>query len=144
VKQDVLEIWVAVVAVCAPAIGAQINFHVAGTRRAVADLNDRILKIRPALGADKTGVKNADGFPIRSFEPVTAQALMLPNGLEQALGWYTVCITQKSCLAGRNSPVGIKIVSGRRHCGLLLRLRLSKVKLALENLNASYAGFACL
>jgi hypothetical protein len=98
-----------------PAARAQIHLHVAGTRRTVADLNDCILKIRPAFGADKTGMKNTDGFPIRSFEPVTVEALMLPNGLEQALGWHTVCIVQKSCLAGKNSPGGIKIFKWRRH-----------------------------
>ena len=115
VQDDIFEVHIAVVAVCAPAIGAQINFHVAGTRRTVANLNDCILKIRPAFGADKTGMKNTNGFSIRSFEPVTAQVLMLPNGLEQALGWQLVCIMQTSCLAGRNSPGGIKIFKYRRH-----------------------------
>ena len=114
-KQDVSEIRIAVVAVRAPAICAQINFHVAGTWRTVTNLNNRTLKIRPAFGADKTGVKNANGFPIRSFEPVTAQALMLPNGLEQTLGWHTICIMQKACLAGKHSPGGIKIFKWRRH-----------------------------
>jgi len=93
----------------APAIGAQIDFHITGTRRIIADLNDCILKIRPTFDADKTGMKNTDGFPIRSFEPVAAQVLMLPDGLEQALGWQLVCIMQKSCLAWKNSPGGIKI-----------------------------------
>jgi hypothetical protein len=115
VKQDVLEIQVAVVTVRVPAAGAQINFHVAGTRRAVADLNDCAPKIRPAFDAGKTGMQNANGFSIRSFELVAAQALMPPNGLEQTLGWHIVCIAQKICRAGRLSPNGVKIFSGRRH-----------------------------
>jgi hypothetical protein len=108
VKQDVLEIPVAVVTVCAPAAGAKVNFHVAGTRRTVADLNDRAPKIRPAFDAGKTGMQNANGSSIRSFELVAAQALMPPNGLEQALGWNVVCIAQKTGRAGRHSPNGIK------------------------------------
>ena len=111
VQNDILEIGVAVVTMRMPAARTQINFHVTGTRRIVADLNDDALKIRPAFGAGKTGVKNTDGFPIRSFEPVTAQALMLPNGLEKALGRHAVCIVQKICLAGRHSPGGIKILN---------------------------------
>jgi hypothetical protein len=53
-------------------------------------------------------MQNANGFSIRSFELVAAQALMPPNGLEQALGWNVVCIAQKTGRAGRHSPNGIK------------------------------------
>jgi hypothetical protein len=53
VKQDIFKIWVAVVAVGAPAADAQVNFHVTGTRRSAADLNDRAAKIRPAFDARK-------------------------------------------------------------------------------------------
>jgi hypothetical protein len=41
------------VAVGAPAADAQVNFHVTGTRRSAADLNDRAAKIRPAFDARK-------------------------------------------------------------------------------------------
>ena len=115
VKQDVLEIRVAVVTVGVPTADAQVNFHITGTRRIVANLNDGAAKIRPAFDAGKTGMQNVNSFSIRSFEPVTAQALMPPNGLEQTLGWYIVCIAQKICRAGRFAPNGIKIFKWRRH-----------------------------
>ena len=54
-------------AVRVPAAGAQINLHVAGTRRVIADLNDRAAKIRPAFDADETGMQNADGLSVRRF-----------------------------------------------------------------------------
>ena len=69
-----------------PAARAQIHFHVAGTRRVVADLNDRVAKVRSAFGAGETGMEHADGLFVGGPELVTAQALVLPDGLQQAFG----------------------------------------------------------
>ena len=128
VQQDILEIRVAVVTVGAPAGGAQVNFHIAGTGRGVADLNDRAAKIRPAFDADKPGMQNPDGSAIGGLEPVALQPLMTPDGLEQAFRRRIIFIAQDLRRAEARAPVGVKIFSRRRHCGLLLRLRLSKVK----------------
>ena len=94
VQHDILESRIAVVAVRVPAAGAQINFHVAGARRVVADLNDRAAKIRPAFGAGEAGMKNADGLSVGGFELVAAQALMLPDGLEQTFGRRIIFVAQ--------------------------------------------------
>jgi hypothetical protein len=144
VQQDIFEIRIAVVTVGAPAGGAQVNFHVAGTRRGVADLNDRAAKIRPAFDADKTGMQNADGFAIGGLEPVALQPLVAPDGLEQAFRRRIIFVAQDMRRAKARAPVGVKIFSGRRHCGLLLRPRLSKVKPARIILNAASGGFAGL
>ena len=114
-------------AVGAPAAGAQINFHVAGARRVIADLNDRAAKIRPAFDADEAGMKNADGFSVGGLEPVAPQPLVPPDGLEQPLGGG-IFVAQNIPRPGARAPVGVKIFGRRKHCGLLLRQRLSKVK----------------
>jgi hypothetical protein len=144
VQQDIFKIRVAVVTVGAPAADAQVNFHVTGTRRGVADLNDRAAKIRPAFDTDKTGMQNANGFSIGGLEPVALQPLVVPDGLEQAFRRRIVFVAQDVSRAQARAPAGIKIFRWRRHCGLLLRLRLSKVKPARIILNASNGGFGRL
>ncbi len=143
-QQHVFKIQVAVVTVGAPASGAQVNFHVAGTRRGGADLDDRAAKIRPAFNADKTGMQNADGPAIGGLEPVALQPLVAPDGLEQAFRRRIIFVAQDIPRAKARAPAGVKIFRRRRHCGLLLRLRLSKVKLARIILNAANGGFARL
>jgi hypothetical protein len=143
VQQDIFKIRVAVVTVGAPAGGAQVNFHVAGTRRGVADLNDRAAKIRPAFDADKTGMQNPDGSAIGSLEPVALQPLVAPDGLEQAFRRRIIFVAQDKRRAGASASRR-KNFQRRRHCGLLLRLRLSKVKPARIILNATSGGFAGL
>ena len=142
VEQDVLKRGIAIVTVGTPAGGAQVNFHVAGTRRGVADLNDRAAKIRPAFDTHKTGVQNADGSAIGGLEPVALQPLVAPDGLEQAFRRRMIFVTQDIRQADVRAPVGVKIDSRRRHCGLLLRLRSSKVKPARIFLSATSGNFA--
>jgi hypothetical protein len=144
VQQDILKIRIAVVTVGVPAGSAQVNFHVTGTRRGVADLNHRAAKIRPAFDADKTGVQNADGSAIGSLKPVALQPLVAPDGLEQAFRRRIIFVAQDISRAKARAPVGVKIFSGQRHCGLLLRSRLSKVKSAGKILTAASGGWAGL
>lgn len=144
VQQDVLESRIAVVAVGVPAAGAQVNFHIAGTGRSVADLKDRAAKIRPAFNADKTGVQNPDGFSIGGLEPFALQPLVAPDGLEQALRRRMIFVVEDRHRATARAPVGVNIFKRRKHCGLLLRRRLSKVKPTRIILSASNVGFVCL
>jgi hypothetical protein len=109
VKQDIFKIRVAVVTVSAPAADAQVNFHVTGTRRGVADLNDRAAKIRPAFDADKTGMQNANGFSIGGLEPVASQPLVVPDGLEQVFRRRIIFVAQDIPRAKARAPVGVKI-----------------------------------
>ena len=136
-EQYVLKCGIAVVPVGMPAGRAQVNFHVAGTRRGVADLNDRAAKIRPAFDAHKAGMQNADGPAIGRLEPVAAEALMTPDGLEQAFRRRGIFVAQDVQPVCARAPVGVKIIGRQRHCGLLLRLCLSKVKPARIILNAA-------
>ena len=143
-QQDVLKRGVAVVTVGTPAGAAQVNFHIAGTGRGVADLYDRAAKIRPAFNADKTGMQNADGSAIGDPELVALQPLVAPDGLQQAFRRRSIFVAQGKRRARARAPVGVKIVRRRRHYGLLLRRRLSKVKPARIILSAPNGGFAGL
>jgi len=92
-----------------PAGGMQINFHVTGARRGIANLNERAFKIRAAFDTDKSGVKNADRAPGIGFELVALDALMLPDGLKQTLGRRTVFIVQHIGCDKLHPPHGVKI-----------------------------------
>jgi hypothetical protein len=144
VKQDIFKIRAAVVTVGAPAADAQVNFHVTGTRRGVADLNDGAAKIRPAFDARKARMQNANGFSIGGLEPVALQPLVVPDGLEQAFRRRIIFVAQDIPRAEARAPVGVKIFRRWRHCGLLLRLRSSKVKPARKILDAANGGFGRL
>jgi len=124
-----------------PAAHGQVDFHIAGTGCGITDLNDRIAKIRPAFNAHKTGMQNADGPAISGVELVTAQALVAPDGLQQTFRRRTVFIAQDAGCRQAGTPSGVKIIDQRRHCGLLLRRSLSKVKPARIILIASNGGF---
>jgi hypothetical protein len=69
---------------------------------------------------------------------------VVPDGLEQAFRRRIIFVAQDISHAKARTPVGVKIIRRRKHCGLLLRLRLSKVKLASKILNAANGGFAGL
>jgi hypothetical protein len=141
VQQDIFEFRVAVVTVGAPAARAQVNLHITGTWYGIANLNDRTAKIRSAFNADKTGMQNPDESAIGRLEAVALQPLVAPDGLEQAFRRRSIFIVQDLRRAQTRAPVGVKIFSRRRHCGLLLRPRLSKVKPAHIILNAADGGF---
>ena len=143
VKQDVLEIQVAVVTVRAPAAGAKVNFHVAGTRRTVADLNDCAPKIRPAFDADETGVENADRDSAGGFQLVALEPLMLPGGLKQAFGRQVVFIAQNIGRDVTAAPGRIEIFRRRKHFPDFLRPKRDKVKPMNLTRSASNGRWAC-
>jgi hypothetical protein len=115
----------------------QINFHVTGARRGIANLNDRALKIRAAFDTDKSGMKNADGVSGVGFEPVAFDALMLPGGLKQAFGGRTAFLVQDIGRGKLRPPQGVKMMGWRKHFSKCLRLRFVKVKPPDEILNAT-------
>ena len=103
----------------APAAGAQIHFHVSGTRRVIADLQNGAAKIRTAFEAGKTGMKHAHGFSAKGFQFTPPQPLVLPNGLDQPLGGI-LFIPQKIPAAKARPPPGIKIFGRFDQATLLL------------------------
>ena len=59
----------------------------------------RAAKIRAALDAGESGMKNADGFALGGLELFALQPLMLPDGLQQALRRRGIFVAQN--VAGR-------------------------------------------
>jgi hypothetical protein len=132
-----LKIFIFVVAMGAPIICAQVNFHVAGTRSFIADLQNCITKIRAAFNAGKSRMKNADNFSIQSFQRVTLQSLMLPGRLQQALGWRTIFVAQNIGRDKLRPPGGVEIFRRRGHVLNFLRRMFVKVKPPDKILSAS-------
>jgi hypothetical protein len=124
-KQHIFEVWILVMAMRAPALAAQIDLHVAGARRIIADLDQRAVKIRAAFYADKAGMENADRPSVIRFKPVAPQPLMLPNGLEEPFRGE-IFIAQKVFSAALCPPGGIEIFQS--HEALLLAFCGRKVK----------------
>ena len=89
-------------------------------------------------------MKNADNFSIGGFELVAAEALMLPDGLEQTLGWRTVFVVQNIGRDELRPPNGVEIFKWRKHFPNFLRLRVVKVKPPDKILNASNVNIDCL
>jgi hypothetical protein len=127
-KHYVLKAFICVVPVRTPTGGTQVNFHVAGARGVVADLDDRATKIRAAFDADESGMKNADNFSVGGFKPVAAEPLVLPDSLEEALGRQSVLVVQNLACGGLSPPGGIEIFGWRKHVPNFLRFQFVKVK----------------
>jgi hypothetical protein len=84
-QKNVLEGGVLIVAMRAPSGVANINFDVARDGRGRAKPEHRRAKIRPALDARKTRMKHVKRLTVQGEQLVAAQALLLPDGLEQFL-----------------------------------------------------------
>jgi hypothetical protein len=98
-----------------PVAGLQIYFDIARTRRVFTDLDHRARKIRSAFGINETRMENPDDFPIGRFEPVPKQALMEPDGLEQAFIRHDIFVAQGILGTHPRAPGGIKIPGKRKH-----------------------------
>jgi hypothetical protein len=81
-KYNILKRGISIVPVRAPAAGSNVHFHIAGSGCAVAKLNDGTTKVRPALDASKTGMKNLDFATIDGLQLLAQEPLVLPNGLQ--------------------------------------------------------------
>jgi hypothetical protein len=143
VKNHTLKISIFVVAVRVPVVRPQINFHIAGMRRVIADLQKRVAKIRPAFVAGEAGMKDPDDSSVRSFQFAALEPLMLPNGLQQAFG-RELFIAQKVCGDGLRAPLRIEILCRRSHLKLLLRFCGRKVKFVTKIFERNKQRFCLL
>lgn len=79
-----MEGGITIMAVRAPAAGTEVHLHVAGSWRSVADLHDSTAKVGTAFNTAETGMKDSDRFTVQGLELLAEQALVLPNGLQEA------------------------------------------------------------
>jgi hypothetical protein len=140
VKDDIFEIRIFVVAMCAPAGSAQIYFHIASVWNVITDLQNRAAKIRAAFNTGEAGMKNANGFPIRGFQGIAPEPLMLPDCLQQTFGRYAVFVAQTIGRADLGTPLRVKIFGWPDHLTLLLRAASRKVKTHPLNRNCPGTG----
>jgi len=119
VQQHVAEIGIAMVAVGAPAGGAQIDFDISGAWGLGADLQDRAAKIRAAFQIGEARVKNAHILSRERFEFGAAQALVLPNGLDEPFGREPL-VAEAIFGEGAGPPLGVKIIGKLNQATLLL------------------------
>jgi len=128
VQDDILKCGIAIMSVRAPAAGAEVHFHVAGAHGIVADLHHGTTKIRSTFDAAKTRMKQAHALTVQRRQLLATQALVLPDGLEQALGWRVVVVAQHAGDPGAQTPLRIEIGGQAGHRTLLLRRWFCKVK----------------
>jgi len=101
-----------------PALGANVNFHVAGARRLRAELQDRPMKIGTGFGVSKTGMKHRERLAVQCPQLVAPQALVLPDGLQQPLRRGRVAVAQPRRQAGLRAPAGIETVRELEHLAI--------------------------
>ena len=116
-----------------PAVGVKVDFHVAGARRGVPKLDDCAAEIRAAFAADESGVKNPHRLAVQGFQLLAEQVLVLPDGLEQLLGWRRFAFAQDADAAALQTEPGIVTRRIMGHLALLLRGWRGNVKLACDS-----------
>ena len=90
-----------------PARDAEVHLHIAGARSGVTDLDERVTKIRTAFRIRKTGMKQADTLTVQGLQLIAAQALVLPDGLEQTLRRRVRPVAQEEGGAGADPPLSV-------------------------------------
>src|SRR5690606_31204036 len=118
VQQNVLKIGIAIVAMVMPAIGLQVDFHIAGFWRFTADLQKSAAKIRAGFVIPKTGVKNAHRSAVQRAELIAKEALMKPDDLQQALGQRRMGFAEENGFSTLQTPLRVEagFIRGHRNC----------------------------
>jgi hypothetical protein len=66
-----------------PEAGREIYLDIAVLGEGVTKLDDGLTKVRPGLMIPKAGVKNSEWLAVQAKEFVAAEALVLPNELQE-------------------------------------------------------------
>ena len=117
VQDDIAERRIAIMAVRDPAAGMDVHFHVPRPRRFAAELNDGAPKIRSAFPAHESRMKHPQGFAVQGCEMIAVEALVLPDGLEQAFGRRLVLLVKEQHGAAFQTPLRIEVVREQQHLG---------------------------
>jgi hypothetical protein len=104
-----LDSRVSIVAMCLPTARTKINFNITSLRCFVSKLKHCPLKIRPTFEAAETGMQYTNCFAVERMKLITAQALMLPCGLQQSFGRSFQIFSEKWRDSAANAPLGVEI-----------------------------------
>jgi hypothetical protein len=118
VQDDVRKRRISIMLVPAPVARNQIDFNIPGARLVLAKLHDGPAKIRAALLAPKARMQNAQGLAVCCAEVVAAQALVMPDSLEQVfrrMGGMRLGQLPPGLLF--RAPLGVKVRAGLWHNG---------------------------
>jgi hypothetical protein len=107
-QDDIFERRVAVMTVRTPSTRTQVHLDIPTARRIRADFDYSAAKIGSALNTMKSRMQYPDGLTVQSLEIVSPQALMEPDGLEQAFGRRVVLVAQLRHDAASHAPLPIK------------------------------------
>ena len=115
VQNNILERGIAIMSVRTPTGRSKIDFHIAGLRIRVADLDHGTLEIRTTFAAEKSRMQNSDGTSIGHSEFVPQQTLMLPDRLQQAFRRDFVVFVKEQGRAIVQPPLRVEIVWNWKH-----------------------------
>ena len=84
----------------------------------VAELHDRAAEIRAAFDAAETRMKDTDRLTVQGLELFAKQSLVLPDGLQEALGRRVLVVAQDGDDPATDAPLGIETGQDRRHLAI--------------------------
>jgi hypothetical protein len=128
VKQDIVEIWIAIVAMGAPTAGTQVHFDIAGARGIRANLKDGPAKIGPAFQVGEARMEHADVLAGDGSQFAALEPLVLPDGLDEPFRRETF-VAQTVLAANAGPPPGIKVMGKWSQTLLLLEFWTGNVNL---------------
>lgn len=115
--------------VSAPIAHLKINFDIPADRRSVANSHHGTTKIRSRFPIPKTWMEHPDGTTIRGLELISPNSLVVPDGLNETLGWNIARgFPEFRRPQTRGSPLGVAIGNKQAHWPLLFRPLICKVK----------------
>lgn len=120
--------------VSAPVAHAEINFYVPADGRGIPDSQHCIAKVRARFTVPKARMQHPHRTAIDSFELIPTESLVMPDGLDKALGRSAVRRFSKfrrRLTVG--SPLGVPAGDEQTHTPLLFGLPICKVKRRNEN-----------
>lgn len=133
-KNHLAESGIGMMPVSAPVAHAKINFYVPADRRGVPDSQHRITKVRARFTIPKTRMQDPHGTAIHGLELIPTESLVMPDGLDEALGRSTLRRFPKFDRRKTvGSPLGVPVGDEQTHWPLLFGLPICKVKQRNEN-----------
>lgn len=114
-QNDVPERGIAIVTVCPPTAGIQVNFNVAGPGIGSAELHDGIAEVGSTFAIEKTWMQYADGVAGESAERFAMDTLVLPYGLQKSFGRCVVVLMQAWHDSALKPPLRVGVVNPRKH-----------------------------
>ena len=133
-KNHLAESGIGMMPVSAPVAHAKINFYVPADWRGVSDSQYRIAKVRARFTVPKARMQDPHRTAIHGFELIPTESLVMPDGLDEALGRSTKGRFPKFDRRKTvGSPLGVPAGDDETHWPLLFKPPICKVKRRIEN-----------